>query len=252
MAIKMYRSLQALILAALGIFFLQKIWSGTLFWYINQRFMALTLIAALGFLALAQTVLLRRNQAAPEEPHDHDGHEHHDHQHNPLPVWSLWIVALPVLLGILLPAKPLGSAAIANRGVNTTAPLTAGAAQPAKLDIAPTDRTILDWIRVFNYSSDPKTFEGQPADVIGFVYHDGRLKGEQFLAGRFAVNCCVADAMAIGVIVQWPDSQSFADNSWVRVHGAVQASEIDGRPIPLIVAESVEPVPPPELPYLYP
>jgi len=248
----MYRSLQALILAALGIFFLQKIWSGTLFWYINQRFMALTLIAALVFLALAQTTLraARREKARPEEHHQYDGPE--PHEHNALPAWGLVVVALPVLLGVLLPAKPLGSAAIANRGVNLAAPLTAGAAQPARLDIAPADRTILDWIRAFNYSSDPKTFKGQSADVIGFVYHDGRLKGGQFLAGRFTVNCCVADAMAIGVIVQWPDSQGLADNSWVRVRGSVQASEIDGQPIPLIAAESVEPVSPPEQPYLYP
>ncbi|MBI3242758.1 MAG: TIGR03943 family protein [Chloroflexi bacterium] len=248
----MYRSLQALILAALGMFFLYKIWSGTLYWYINQRFTALTLIAALGFLALAQAVLARRKQATAETHHEHDGHDHHDHEHPRLPVWSLWVVALPVLLGVLLPAKPLGSAAIANRGVNTTAPLTAGAAQPARLDISPTDRTILDWIRAFNYASDPKTFEDQPADVIGFVYHDSRLQGGQFLAGRFTVNCCVADAMALGVIVQWPDSAGLADNSWVRVRGSVQAAKIDGRSIPLIVAESVESVPPPDQPYLYP
>jgi uncharacterized repeat protein (TIGR03943 family) len=251
MPLRTYRTLQALVLAALGIFFLQKIWSGTLFWYINQRFLTLTLIAALGFLALAQAVLSRRGKAAPEEPHEHDGHEHHDHT-QALPTWSLLVVALPVLLGVLIPARPLGSSAIANRGVNTTAPLTAGAAQPAKLDLAPTDRTILDWIRAFNYASDPESFAGQPADVIGFVYHDSRLTGEQFLAGRFTVNCCVADAMAIGVIVQWPDSKGLADNGWVRVRGSVQAAEIDGRSIPLIVAESVEPVSPPEQPYLYP
>ena len=249
MPLRTYRTFQALILAALGVFFLHKIWSGTLFWYINQRFMALTLIAALGFLALAQSVLQRRRE---NPDHDHADENHH-HPHAPaFPAWTLVVVALPVLLGVLIPAKPLGSSAIANRGVNITAPLTAGAAQPAKLDLAPTDRTILDWIRAFNYASDPKSFAGQSADVIGFVYHDSRLAGEQFLAGRFTVNCCVADAMAIGVIVQWPDSKGLADNGWVRVRGSVQASEIDGRPIPLIIAESVEPVSPPEQPYLYP
>ena len=249
MTLRTYRTFQALILAALGAFFLHKIWSGTLFWYINQRFMALTLIAALGFLALAQSVLQRRRE---NPDHDHADERHHHPHAQAFPAWTLVVVALPVLLGVLIPAKPLGSSAIANRGVNTTAPLTAGAAQPPKLDLAPTDRTILDWIRAFNYASDPKSFEGQPADVIGFVYHDSRLTGEQFLAGRFTVNCCVADAMAIGVIVQWPDSKGLADNGWVRVRGPVQASEIDGRPIPLIIAESVEPVSPPEQPYLYP
>jgi uncharacterized repeat protein (TIGR03943 family) len=165
----------------------------------------------------------------------------------------LVIVALPVLLGLIIPAKPLGSAAVANRGVNTSAPLVAsGSTQATTLDMAPEERNVLDWVRAFNYSSDPQTFVGQPADVIGFVYHDRRLTGTQFLTGRFAVNCCVADAMAIGVVTEWPDSKALADNSWVRVRGAINVTEVEGRPTPLIVAESIEPVPPPELPYLFP
>jgi hypothetical protein len=45
-----YRAFQALILAGLGIFLIDKIWTGTLFWYINARFMPLTVIGALGVL----------------------------------------------------------------------------------------------------------------------------------------------------------------------------------------------------------
>jgi len=262
MSTRTYRALQILILAALGAFLLQKIWSGTLYWYINQRFAFLTLLASLGLLAMAQisfNALRQKREAglspkqAPEHDHIHDHSHDQDHSHERLPIWGLVIVALPVLLGLIVPAKPLGSAAIANRGVNTSASLVAsGSTKAATLDMSPEDRNVLDWVRAFNFSSDPQTFVGQSADVIGFVYHDKRLGETQFLAGRFTVNCCVADAMAIGVVTEWADSKTLADNSWVRVRGTIKVAEVDGKPIPLIVAESVEAVPPPELPYLFP
>jgi uncharacterized repeat protein (TIGR03943 family) len=120
------------------------------------------------------------------------------------------------------------------------------------LDLAPTERTILDWVRAFNYESDPSIFNGQPADVIGFVFHDTRLTANQFFVGRFAVTCCVADASAIGIIVDWPQSADLADNSWVRVQGTVNAASLDGRPIAELQASTVELVPEPANPYLYP
>lgn len=255
MSNRTYRSLQILILAALGAFLLYKIWSGTLYWYINQRFAFLTLLASLGLLAMAQvsfTALRQKREA--DHDHEHDPHDHeHDHPAGRLPVWPLVIVALPILIGLIIPAKPLGATAVANRGVNTSAPLVAsGSTRATTLDMAPEERNVLDWVRAFNYSSDPQTFVGQPADVIGFVYHDRRLTGTQFLTGRFAVSCCVADAMAIGVVTEWRDSTALADNSWVRVRGTIKVAQVEGKPIPLIIAKSVEPTPTPELPYLFP
>jgi uncharacterized repeat protein (TIGR03943 family) len=258
------RAFQALILAALGVFFLHKIWSGTLYWYINNRFLVLVLSAGVGFLALSQIVLQGLRRQKPEaEPHDDGRPQRHDHSpphapnpshsHPALSTWGLIIVALPVLLGVLIPARPLGSSAIANKGINTSAPLTAAeSGQAVRLDLAATDRTILDWVRAFNYEADPTVFDGQPADVVGFVYHDTRLAEGQFLVGRFAVSCCVADALALGMIVNSAQAASLPDNSWVRVHGPVQAAHLDGRPIPLIMAESIEQVAEPEQPYLYP
>ncbi|MGH2524765.1 MAG: TIGR03943 family putative permease subunit [Anaerolineales bacterium] len=245
MSLRTHRALQALLLAALGMFLLQKVWSGTLFWYINQRFLFLSLFAALGFLALAQGALaqLRRRPAEASPEHEHEGAS----------AWSLVIVALPLLLGLLIPARPLGSSAIANKGLNTTAPLTAvDASKPAQPSLASTDRTVLDWVRAFNYESNPAVLDGQPADVTGFVYHDSRLQPGQFLVGRFAVSCCVADAAAIAMIVAWPDAADLRDNVWVRVRGPVQAASLNGQPIPLISAEMIEQIAEPDQPYLYP
>lgn len=249
MTLRAYRAFQALILAAIGLFLLQKIWSGTLFWYINQRYLILIFATGLGFLALAQAVL-----AARPKPHSHEAsepHEHHaDHEHS-YSRWGLAIIALPVLLGVLVPARPLGTAAISNKGLNTNAPLTVTGAATS-LEIASVDRTILDWIRAYNYANDVSQFDGQQANVVGFVYHDTRLAKDEFLVGRFALNCCVADATAIGMVVKTDKAATFADNSWVRVAGAVKATEVDGKKIPLITVEEIEAVGEPEQPYLYP
>jgi uncharacterized repeat protein (TIGR03943 family) len=120
------------------------------------------------------------------------------------------------------------------------------------LEIASVDRTILDWIRAYNYASDVSQFNGQKANVVGFVYHDSRLAKDEFLVGRFALNCCVADATAIGMVVKTDKALTFADNSWVRVAGTVSAAEVDGKKIPLITVEEIDQVGEPAQPYLYP
>jgi uncharacterized repeat protein (TIGR03943 family) len=258
LSLRTQRSLQALVLAGLGLFLLQKLWSGTLYWYINQRFVWLIVLAAAGLLALAALVLPRPRRAAEaEHAHDHDHDHPHDHDHDhaegsAAPVWGLLLVAVPLALGLLIPAKPLGTAAIANKGINTTAPLTAGGSAPVQLELASTDRTVLDWVRAFNYASSPADYNGQAADVVGFVYHGAGLPEGQFMVSRFAVTCCAADAVAVGLMVAWPDAAALADNSWVRVRGAMAVGTLAGRPTPLIEAEQIEGVAAPDQPYLYP
>ena len=51
-------------------------------------------------------------------------------------------------------------------------------------------------------------FNGQPADLIGFVYSEPTFGGDHFMVARFAISCCVADASAIGVPVAALDSVS--------------------------------------------
>ncbi len=267
MTTRVYKTLQALVLAGFGIFLLEKIWSGNLYWYISNRYWLLTLLAAMGFLMLAQSILPKRKPPVPagaveassahehthESEHAHDHESDHEHKHGAVgSAWGLVVVALPIILGVIVPAKPLGAAAIANKGVNTSAPLVAASNSGVKLDIAPQDRNILDWIRVINAASDPNIIKGERANVIGFVYQDSRLGNGQFLVGRFTITCCVADALAIGMGVKWKDAQALPANSWVQVKGTVESSTVDGQRLPLILAESVESVPEPTDPYLYP
>jgi uncharacterized repeat protein (TIGR03943 family) len=82
------------------------------------------------------------------------------------------------------------------------------------------------------------------------VYEDSRLPAGHFLVARFTVSCCVADAFAIGMAVEW--SEEMVVNSWVNVRGPVDVLTVDGQRVPLIRADQVVPVDPPDQPYLYP
>jgi putative membrane protein len=88
--------------------------------------------------------------------------------------------------------------------------------------------------------------------VIGFVYHDPRLKANQFLIGRYTIACCVADATAIGIWVNWDDAASLVNNQWVRVQGKMTSGQIEGQTVPVILADQIDNLPEPQQPYLFP
>ncbi|MBP8294115.1 MAG: DUF1980 domain-containing protein, partial [Caldilineaceae bacterium] len=124
-------ALKALLLLALALFLYTRLAGGTLFFYINQRFMAYTMIAIVGlvFVAISYRPVGRRQQGPTPTP-EH-GHEHgHNHR---LTGAGVALVLLPIVLGIAVPPQPLGAAAIGNREVNVT---RSGSALPAAVRAA--------------------------------------------------------------------------------------------------------------------
>jgi putative membrane protein len=244
-----YRFAQIAILLGLGVYLLVKIVSGTLYYYINERFLWLVAFGAIAFLVLG-LVTFSRKQHAHSHDHGHgDGHTHAEEA--PGGQWSLFVLAVPLLLGFLVPAKPLDSSALESRGLTTNALLSVGQGQSdVQLELPSDQRTVLDWIRAFNFATDPGMYAGEPVDLIGFVYHDPRLPDGQMLVSRFAVSCCVADAFAIGVIVE--TDEEWAGNTWVHVTGEMQVGTLDDRPYPLVIASDIKEVAVPPQPYLFP
>ena len=174
----------------------------------------------------------------PQLHTDQDGQP----QLSEIPGAALILLAIPLILGVIVPARPLSTSSLSTRGMNLSAPVSIEQQSIKTMEIAPDDRTVLDWIKIFNYEKDLSTYIGKSANVIGFVYHDPRLKISQFMVGRFAITCCVADAFAIGMVVDWPDSANLVDNSWVNVKGTVDALTIDGQKVPMLYAEAVNPM----------
>jgi uncharacterized repeat protein (TIGR03943 family) len=242
-----YRSFQAVILLGIALFLGLKLLTGNLDLYINLRFAPLTIFAIVA-LALMAFALMRNPQMQSDEDHHHD----HEHSH-PVSIYALVFLLIPVLIGVLIPARPLDAAAATTRGVNVSAPIVSSASQVQAFEASEGERNILDWIRIFSSATDDHTaYIGETATVIGFVFKDERLAENQFLVSRFVITCCAADGLAIGMVVNWDQASTVNENTWVRVKGPVEAYQVDGLTIPLIEADSVEVVEEPSQPYLFP
>lgn len=237
------RLLKVLALVALGIFLYTRLTSGVILYYINERFVTLTLLAAVGLILIGASYY--------RQPDDQAGHDH-SHDHGRLS-WIGWLlIVLPMILGFLVPPRPLGASALGNREVDigtlsSIAPPSSG----QQRGLVAGEKNIVDWLADFQRSADAATFRGQEADVIGFVYRDERFAEDTFMVGRFIVSCCVADAAPVGLIVRMPQAASLASDQWVEVNGRFEPGTFDGVEMPILVADVVVETEPPAQPYLY-
>jgi uncharacterized repeat protein (TIGR03943 family) len=236
-------SIKALALIAMGLFLYSRFFTGSLFFYINERFIWLTILASLGFILVGASYRYRSKQETG----------HNQHQHGGLSWAGLLLVMSPVILGLIVPPRPLGAAAMGNRDVSfKTLPATTAAGSDNILAKPQSEKNILDWLVEFQSSTDLAAFEGQQATVTGFVYRDDRFDDDSFMVSRFVLSCCAADAAPIGLVVRSPESSQFSDDSWVEVSGHFVPGPFDGAQTSFLVADSIETVDIPDQPYLYP
>lgn len=242
------RLLAAVVLYGIVAILLHRLLSGTLIYYINQRYAWLTWVAVAGLgamaVALAGTAWRRARHAGRAV-------------HGVRVSWSaLAVLALPVAFG-LAPERPLGSAALGNREV------AVASLPPTALQSTTTQRTtrsavseaagrsMLDWLVEFHTADDPDRFAGQEARVTGFVSRDAGLRPDQVRLTRFLLSCCVADATPIGIVAEAAELALVPDDQWLRVRGRFTVAEIDGERMPVLVSEDMEQIDPPPVPYLY-
>jgi len=270
-SVRFQNTIKALLLIALGLFLYSRLMNGTLFYYINERFMGFTILAIVGLLIVGLSYRYSNpnaNQDANEHEHDHDhdhdhesGHRHNHagHAHSHALSWrGVLLVALPVALGILTPPQPLGVAALSTRDMDlqlqsTSPSVTSPSAivRPREKDAV--DKNILDWWRDFRTLPNAnQALPGQEVKVIGFVYKEKRYGDDTFMLIRFTVSCCVADASVVGLLVQSPESQGLEDDTWVEVTGSFVTSTLDNWKMPIVAARQITPVAVPNQPYLYP
>lgn len=256
-----------LLLAGGGIYFLQLIRTGTLANYVNVRF---AWIAWLGMIAFFLLALAKLTPSV------------HDHSHSccgKRAAWKLWILALPVALGLFLPSKPLNASVIRSEpdlqamlreqvGMQylMTPEIVPDRAQLYSLynDFMP-DKvrsyddpqtfTLVDWLRVYvDLPPEKKNLlEGLPVDLVGFVYHGSKQSDDHFMLARFFMRHCMFDTIPIGLPTLWKNADSLTEDSWVRVQGVVRYLPDDaGNKVLTIVPDSVRLTEQPEMPYLYP
>jgi putative membrane protein len=238
---------KAAILVGLGVFFSYNIASGNITNYINERFAWLSYVAAALFLILgiASVVEMIRNGG---HKHKRKHGEHDEHDHAPVTWKVLAVMAVPLVLGTLIPSRPLGSSAVSGNISLSAVSVT----NATTFTSDPSQWNVLDWLRAFSKDNDISSFNGKQADVIGFVYREASFADNQFMIARFTVSCCVADASAIGLPVVWDKASDFPADTWVEIKGAFQVGAFRNDTVPILNATSVTQVDQPTHPYLYP
>lgn len=241
------RLAKATVLGALGGYFAFVVLSGRWALYIDRSFQWLSVVAVVLFSIMTITYFLGGDD-------DNEGMQDDvpEEEHTRVGAWAIAIAAVPLFLGLVIPAEPLGANAIGTRGVDTSfTSVSLSAASSKSLTIIPSERNVLDWARAIASSPESSEFDGQEANVVGFVFRDSRFGDNQFMVTRFTLSCCVADALAIGLVVDSELASQFALDDWVEVRGTFRETDFDGSIIPVLYAESVVGVNQPAQPYLY-
>ncbi|WP_028549484.1 TIGR03943 family putative permease subunit [Paenibacillus sp. UNC451MF] len=95
-------------------------------------------------------------------------------------------------------------------------------------------------------------FVGKKLELTGFVYRQEEMKDNQFVVGRFSIQCCSADAAPFGVLVEYDRASTFADDSWVTVTGTIQKTNYNGMDIMMLKVEKIAKAEPSKSQYVYP
>lgn len=241
---------QALLIGGAGAMLLVKVFTNTLPLYVHVRYTPL--ITATGALLVAMALVQLWLTFRPA-PHNHD---HGDHDHSPIS-WkspALYALLVPVVLGLLVPPKALGSAAINAQGFSNTGTGMRTVETIADMGgvVDTSQWTMLDYVNALVYNPTNTQLQGKPIETTGFVWRNDEMPGNQFYVARFVVSCCSADGLAIYLPVMWETAPDMANDSWVRVRGTIGLETIQGQPTAVINAEEVIPIEQPPQPYLYP
>ena len=233
--------LKSILLLGMAFYFFALIFTGKLSNYINLRFAWLSYVAVVVFLLLAlwnsyRLITGRYSRLS------------HSNAHLGLSWAGIAVMSLPLLFAILLPSEPLGADAVS--GSISLKPIS-GVSAEARYNLPPLERNVLDWLRAFDEAANPTELNGLPVNIVAFVYREAGMDDNQFMAARFTLSCCVADAMAIGMPVHAENAENFADGQWVQIQGTLQAGEFRGATVPILIPSSIEAIEPPENPYLY-
>lgn len=231
---------KAALLFGLAAYFAYTIVSGSLTNYINARFAWLSYVAAILF-AIGGAAALLALRGGPRTS---------AFGHSRTSLSMLLMLATPLVLGTLIPSRPLGVDAI-NGSIRVGA-ASYSAAEIALVSKSPLDRDILDWSRAFASEPSPSAFNGQQAKVLGFVYTEPDYPPNTFMVARFTVSCCVADASALGLPAYDASAGVLEDGTWVEVAGEFQAGDFLGQQTPVLHVAQITPIEAPAHPYLYP
>lgn len=227
--------IEGCLLVGIAAMLLRKVWGGQLSLYIHPRYTALVTVAAVVLLVIGEVRLWQTSRSEGSAG-------------SRIGVYGLLLI--PLLLGVLIPATPAGSALVDPRSLTNSGRGYRSAALEADSNTA--TWTLADW-HFARATLNPEQAQNKPVDVVGFVFRDETLPPDQFYVVRYTLSCCVADRQATALLATHPNASTLTNDSWVRVTGAITAAPgPEGEaPVFTIANAQVEPVSQPRDPYLY-
>jgi uncharacterized repeat protein (TIGR03943 family) len=161
------------------------------------------------------------------------------------------VVLLPIVLGLVLAPRAIGTSAVAGEHVTrlllTFAGGSSAAPRPPKPD-EPLDDTgpVLAYVRSVGDGG-----VGQAVRVTGMVMTSDALEPGEFVILRYAIVHCVADARPVALLVVGAPPASMPSDQWVQVDGELASRAREGDRLVTIVAHRITRVAEPNNPYLF-
>lgn len=95
-------------------------------------------------------------------------------------------------------------------------------------------------------------FVGRQVSIGGFVYREEGMKASEFILGRFAVQCCTADALPYGVIADYPHASDYGKDEWIKITGVLGKTEYKGVTVMKLEVTKIQKIEAAADPYVYP
>ncbi|MDQ0115305.1 TIGR03943 family putative permease subunit [Paenibacillus harenae] len=277
--------LRAAILTGFALFIVYLFKTGEMTLYIAPRMEPYVKLSAIGLYAAA---IYQVYAALQKRMGKHEADCNCEHDHEPSPsiakntlIYGLFI--LPLALGFLAPTGTLGSALAAKKGVS----LSGSPSFERKPEVSPApiseEKTLDALFPADEYTIDHaqygkilyslptievpekqfietlttldlyrEAFVGKEVVLSGFVYREDEMGKERFAVSRFAMNCCSADALPYGLMIEWPKANEYGSDEWVSVKGTLKTTSYMDNEIITLEATKIERIEAPESPYVYP
>ncbi|MDM5314607.1 TIGR03943 family protein [Fictibacillus sp. b24] len=125
-----------------------------------------------------------------------------------------------------------------------------GKEQLEKDKVVVTSDHYLDTMTVLDVYLDK--FIGKEIETTGFVYREEGMGEDQAVIARFSMNCCSADAVVYGTIIEGEGVSKLKSDEWYTVMGKIDETELNKVRLPLVKVESMKKIKPLKDPYVYP
>ncbi|MEN6327806.1 MAG: TIGR03943 family protein [Syntrophomonas sp.] len=234
--------IRAAIFFGFGYFILQLLGSGDIDKYIHPRFdpglqLSCWVFFILGLVQIGQLFGM---------PH------HHQHTNLKREVLACALLAFPLIFGFFDSTDVLGSYMIEKKENNPARAMPVSSSPPAKQAsweaVIDDNRFLATMIILY---SNPADYVNKEIEFTGFVYHQDDFPSDCFLAARFGITCCAADAQVTGLLCHFQKQQDLPQDQWIRVKGVLQSQPFMSQEVPVVEVSSLQFIDPPENPYVY-